>query len=62
MKYGRKIIIDNHTKDAWAIPLKDKSGKCTTTALKSLIENAKRKPQKVWSDRGRVFYNQTFLH
>ena len=24
--------IDNHTKYAWAIPLKDKSGKSTTTA------------------------------
>ena len=29
-------IIDNHTKYAWAIPLKDKSGKSTTTAIKSL--------------------------
>ena len=35
-------IIDNHTKYAWAIPLKDKSGKSTTTALKSLIEKAKK--------------------
>ena len=52
-------IIDNHTKFAWAIPLKDKSGKSTTTAFKSLIEKAKRKPQKVWSDRGKVFYNKT---
>ena len=30
-------IIDNHTKSAWAIPLKDKSGKRTTTAFKTLI-------------------------
>ena len=37
-------IIDNHTNNAWAIPPKDKSGKSTTTALKSLIEKAKRKP------------------
>ena len=54
-------IIDNHIKYAWAIPLKDKSGKSTTTALKSLIEKAKRKPDKIWSDRGKVFYNKTFL-
>ena len=54
-------IIDNHTKYAWAIPLKDKSGKSTTTALKSLIEKAKRKPDKIWSDRGKEFYNKTFL-
>ena len=54
-------IIDNHTKYAWAIPLKDKSGRSTTTAFKSLIEKAKRKPDKIWSDRGREFYNKTFF-
>ena len=54
-------IIDNYTKYAWAIPLKDKSGKSTTTALKSLIEKAKRKPDKIWSDRGKEFYDKTFL-
>ena len=54
-------IIDNHTKYAWAIPLKDKSGKSTTTAIKSLIEKTKRKPDKIWSDRGKEFYNKTFL-
>ena len=36
-------IIDNHTKYAWAIPLKDNSVKCTTTALKNPVENAKRR-------------------
>ena len=65
-KYNKnyKIIftaIDNHTKYAWAIPLKDKSGKSTTNALKNLIEKAKRKPDRIWSDRGKVFYNKTFL-
>ena len=54
-------IIENHTKFAWAIPLKDKSGKSTTTAFKKLIETSKRKPEKVWSDRGKEFYNKTFL-
>ena len=54
-------IIDNHTKYAWAIPLKDKSRKSITTALKSLIEKTKRKPDKIWSDRGKEFYNKTFL-
>ena len=54
-------IIDNHTKYAWAIPLKDKSGKSTTNALKNLIEKAKRKPDKIWSDRGKEFYNKTLL-
>ena len=54
-------ILDNYTKYAWAIPLKDKSGRSTTTALKNLIEKAKRKPDKIWSDRGKEFYNKTFL-
>ena len=35
--------IDNHTKYAWAIPLKDKSGKGTTDALKNLIEKKSKK-------------------
>ena len=54
-------INDNHTKYAWTIPLKDKSGKSTTAAFKKLIETSKRTPQKVWSERGKEFYNQTFL-
>ena len=29
-------IIDNHTKNAWEIPLEDKSGKSTTNAFKNL--------------------------
>ena len=65
-KYNRNYkfiftIIDNHTKYARAIPIKDKTGKSTTTAFKSLIEKAKRKPDKIWSDRGKDFYNKTFL-
>ena len=55
-------ISDNHTKYAWAIPLKDKTGKSTTTAFKNLLETSKRKPHKIWSDRGKEFYNTTFLH
>ena len=54
-------IIDNHTKYAWAIPIKDKSGKSTTNAFEKLIEKEKRKPDKIWSDRGKEFYNKTFL-
>ena len=43
-------MIDNSTKHAWAIPLKDKSGNSITIAFKKLIEKEKRKPQKVWSE------------
>ena len=54
-------VIDNYTKYAWAIPLKDKSGKSTTAAFKKLIETSKRKPDKIWSDRGKEFHNKRFL-
>ena len=38
--------MDNHTKYAWAIPLKDKSGKSTTTAFLKLLETSKRKTKE----------------
>ena len=44
------------------IPLKDKTGKSTTTAFKKSLETSKWKPHEVWSDRGKEFYNTTFLH
>ena len=54
-------IIDNHAKFAWVIPPKDNTGQSTTTAFRKLIEKEMRKPQKVWSDKGKEFYNKTFL-
>ena len=55
-------IIDNHNKYAWAIPLKDQSRRSTLNALKNLIEKENRKPDKIWSERGKAFYNKTFLN
>ena len=52
-------IIDNHTKYAWAIPLKGKSGKSTTTAFRKLIGKEMRKPQKVWSDSKAIEFIQS---
>ena len=34
-------MIDNHSKYAWAIPLKDKSGKSATKAFKVLSKKQK---------------------
>ena len=53
--------IDNHTKYAWAIPIKNKKGSTITDAFKNTILKSKRKPDKIWSDRGKEFYNKTFL-
>ena len=54
-------LLKTILKYAWAIPLKDKSGRNTTAALRTLIEKTKRKPDEIWSDRGKEFYYKTFL-
>ena len=55
-------MFHNYTKYAWAIPPKGKFGKNTTNALKNPNKKAKRKPDKIWSDRGKEVYNKIFLH
>ena len=49
--------IDIFTKYAWAIPLKDKTGTSVTNAFKTLPNV----PERLWVDRGKEFYNKTFL-
>ena len=54
-------VIDVFTKYAWVKPLKNKKGK---TALNAFIEIASEpncKPNKLWIDRGREFYNKLML-
>ena len=53
-------IIDNYTKYAWAIPIKNKEGKSVTEAFKDVVKKSQRKPDKISSDRGKKFYNKTF--
>ena len=44
-------VIYVFTKYAWVKPLKDKKGKTVLNALN-------RKPNKLWVDQGRYFYNK----
>jgi hypothetical protein len=53
-------IIDNFSKYACAIPLKNKSGKSTVLALKQVISQG-RKPDRIWADQGKEFYNKDIL-
>ena len=53
-------IIDNFTKYAWGIPLKNKSGEVVASAFKTHIISSKRVPDKIWCDRGKEFYNKHF--
>lgn len=49
-------VIDNFSKFAWAVPLKNKSGREVTKALKSILVKG-RVPRKIHVDRGSEFYN-----
>ena len=52
-------VIDIYSKYTWAIPLKEKKGITIANAfLKTLVES-KRKPNKIWVDKGSEFYNRS---
>ena len=54
-KYNKGIrhllcIIDLFSKYAFSIPLKDKKGTTVASAFQSILDNSKRKPNKIWVD------------
>lgn len=49
-------VIDVFSKYGWMIPLKNKTGKSVATALTKIFKE--RKPEKMWVDKGKEFYNQ----
>ena len=51
-------VLDGYTRYAWAIPLKDKKGETVANAFKEIMKKSKRKPNKLWVDQGKEFYNQ----
>ena len=60
-KFNRGIkyllaVIDVFSKYGWLIPLKDKTGKSVASALKTIFKE--RKPEKMWVDKGKEFYNK----
>ena len=50
------LVIDTFSKYGWIIPLKDKKGETVADVLKDIFK--KRKPEKLWTDKGREFYNK----
>lgn len=50
------VVIDIFSKHGWLIPLKDKSGPSVANAFKKIFE--KRKPKKLWVNKGKEFYNR----
>ena len=51
-------VIDVFSKYGWMLPLKDETGKSVADAFKEIFKKSKRKPEKLWTDKGREFYNK----
>ena len=50
-------MIDVFTIYTWANPLKDKKAKTVLNGFIGIVNKSKRKPNKLWVDQGREFYN-----
>ena len=55
-------IIDLFSRYAWARALKHKRGDDVTQAFKDVFETHKQKHQRLQTDKGKEFENQTFQH
>ena len=52
-------VIDIFRKYAWVVPLKDKKGASIVNAFQSILDDSKRKANKIWLDKGSEFYNKS---
>ena len=48
-------VIDIYSKYAWVIPLKDKKGINIVNAFQKIINDSKRRANKIWVDRRSEF-------
>ena len=48
------------SKYAWVIPIKDKKGASIVNAFRKILSDSNRKPNKIWTDQGSEFYNNSF--
>ena len=60
-KYNKGVkylltIIDVFSKYGWIVPLKQKTGIAVASALEKVFKE--RKPEKLWVDKGKEFYNK----
>ena len=52
------LVIDIFNKYGWIKPLKNKQGKTIVNALKEIFKESGRRPAKLWTDKGREFFNK----
>ena len=60
-KYNKGVkylltVVDIFSKYGWMIPLKNKTGTEVASALQKVFKE--RKPEKLWVDKGKEFYNK----
>ena len=53
-------VVDVFSKYAWVVPLKYKKGITITNASQKILKESNRNPSKIWVDKGREFYNNSF--
>ena len=54
-------LNDVFTRYASIKPLKDKKGKTVLNSFIEIVNEFNRKPNKLWVDQGREFYNNNFF-
>ena len=54
------VVIDNFSKFAWTIPLKNKHAQTIKDGFSNIINSSKRKPHLIESDDGKEFVNKDF--
>ena len=65
IKFNKEIrfllcVIDIFSKYVWIVPLKNEKGVTIVNAFKTVLDNSRRKPNKIWVDQGSEFYNNSF--
>ena len=54
-------VIHIFSKYAWVVPLKVKKGVTTVNDFQKILkESNRRKPKKIWVDKGSELYNSSF--
>ena len=51
------MVLDLFSKYGWIVPLEDKKGETITEAFKTIFKEG-RKPQYLWTDKGKEYYNK----
>ena len=54
------MVIDVFSKYGWIVPLKDKKTESVSLAFDKIFKKSKRKPEKLWTDKGSEFISKHF--